>query len=86
MKLQEICTILERIAPSELAEEWDNVGLLAGDPGRPVTRAMLAIDLTRDVLAEAKKKEDQSLSDVPPADLGRDQTGGSGSGGFAATV
>ena len=57
MKLQEICTILERIAPSELAEEWDNVGLLAGDPGRPVTRAMLAIDLTRDVLAEAKKKK-----------------------------
>ena len=39
MKLATIIAELERIAPTALAESWDNVGLLAGDPGQDVKRA-----------------------------------------------
>lgn len=45
---------MERIAPTGLAEPWDNVGLLLGDPAAPLTGVHLAIDLTREVVAEAK--------------------------------
>jgi dinuclear metal center YbgI/SA1388 family protein len=44
---------LEAIAPLSYAEDWDNVGLLAGDPSAPVTRALFCIDCTRAVVAEA---------------------------------
>jgi dinuclear metal center YbgI/SA1388 family protein len=46
MKLHEIVSVLESIAPTSAAESWDNVGLLVGDPQREVTRAMLCIDYT----------------------------------------
>lgn len=55
-----MCTVgdIERlvggIAPFELAEEWDNVGLLVGWAGRPVTRALVALDVTPAVIGEAK--------------------------------
>ncbi|MCI7737440.1 MAG: Nif3-like dinuclear metal center hexameric protein [Clostridiales bacterium] len=42
------------IAPYELAEEWDNVGLLVGHADAQVTRALVALDLSMDVIAEAR--------------------------------
>jgi dinuclear metal center YbgI/SA1388 family protein len=53
MKLAEILTILEEIAPVKYAQTWDNVGLLAGDPARDISRILLTIDLTARVLKEA---------------------------------
>jgi dinuclear metal center YbgI/SA1388 family protein len=44
---------LEEIAPLGLAQEWDNVGLLAGDASSPVRRVLLCIDLTAAVVDEA---------------------------------
>ena len=46
---------MEAIAPTGLAQSWDNVGLLAGDTTAPLRRVMLAIDLTRAVLEEARR-------------------------------
>ncbi|MCH7700054.1 MAG: Nif3-like dinuclear metal center hexameric protein [Planctomycetes bacterium] len=51
--LREVCDGLERIAPTALAQSWDNVGLLAGDPNATVRRAMLCIDLMPAVVTEA---------------------------------
>lgn len=45
--------LLQQIAPLELAEEWDNVGLLAGDPGAELSRVLTCLTLTPDVVAEA---------------------------------
>ena len=53
MKLQELTSAMEEIAPTRNAESWDNVGLLAGDPDQDVKRAMLAIDYTPEVAREA---------------------------------
>lgn len=44
---------MRRIAPEWSAADWDNVGLLAGDPDWPVGQALLTIDLTPAVLDEA---------------------------------
>ena len=53
MKLRRIVEVLEQIAPTRLAERWDNVGLLAGDPDDEITRALITIDLTPPVIEEA---------------------------------
>jgi dinuclear metal center YbgI/SA1388 family protein len=53
MVLQQVIAALEALAPCHLAESWDNVGLIVGDPGQDVSRAMLCIDYTPQVAAEA---------------------------------
>jgi dinuclear metal center YbgI/SA1388 family protein len=44
---------MNAIAPTTLAQEWDNVGVLAGDLSAHVRRVLFAIDLTPTVTAEA---------------------------------
>jgi dinuclear metal center YbgI/SA1388 family protein len=56
MLLSDLLQILDEIAPTRLAESWDNVGLLAGDSAQPITRALLAIDYTPQVAAEAAEQ------------------------------
>jgi dinuclear metal center YbgI/SA1388 family protein len=48
-----VINILEEFAPLELAQDWDSIGLQAGDPAQPVSRVFLSLDLTPAVLAEA---------------------------------
>jgi dinuclear metal center YbgI/SA1388 family protein len=54
VKLYKLLEVLEETAPLELAEEWDNVGLLLC-PSRKKSsrRILLTIDLTEPVLEEA---------------------------------
>ena len=40
-------------APAGLAAEWDNVGLLVGDPEREVRRILTTLDITEAVVEEA---------------------------------
>ncbi|HXD85664.1 MAG TPA: Nif3-like dinuclear metal center hexameric protein [Urbifossiella sp.] len=49
----EFVAYLERFAPPRLAAEWDNVGLLLGDPVAAVERVLTCLTLTPDVAAEA---------------------------------
>jgi len=53
MKLTALLDVLRGLAPEPLAESWDKVGLHVGDPEVEVRQAMLCIDLTEPVLAEA---------------------------------
>ena len=48
-----IADYLERFAPSQLAEDWDNVGLLVGDDSREVNRVMTCLTITPGTSAEA---------------------------------
>ncbi len=62
-----LATAMEQIAPTCAAEEWDNVGLLAGDAAWPVRKVLLTIDMTAAVLDEAKRgKADAVVSYHPP--------------------
>lgn len=51
--LAQTIDVLEQFAPLSLAEEWDNVGLLVGDPGRPVERLMTCLTVTPTTADEA---------------------------------
>ena len=55
--LQQIINFLRRFAPVELAEEWDNVGLLVGVKAGNVSRIMTCLTLTPDVAREAIEKQ-----------------------------
>ena len=54
MRLSNLLSVLDAIAPIRNAESWDNVGLIVGDPEQDVTRALLTIDYTDKVAAEAR--------------------------------
>ncbi len=45
-KISDILGIINKIAPSALAETWDNPGLQVGDPSAEVHRVMVALDPT----------------------------------------
>ena len=51
--VKDILQVLEQAAPYELAEGWDNVGLLVGDPEETVTGVLCALDITLPVVEEA---------------------------------
>jgi dinuclear metal center YbgI/SA1388 family protein len=53
LTVREISAALEALAPPALAEGWDNVGLLVGDPAAPVTRVLTALDASAGVVAQA---------------------------------
>jgi len=66
-RLSEVCAALGRIAPLSLAQEWDNVGLLAGDLRATIRRVLLCIDLTAAVVDEAVAgKVDLVMAYHPP--------------------
>ena len=52
-KVCDAVAAMEELAPVGLAEEWDNVGLLAGDSEREVSRIIVMLDLDEQGLSEA---------------------------------
>jgi len=55
--LETVLPFLEEFAPLELAESWDNVGLLLGDRHQAVRRVMTCLTLTPDVADEALSRQ-----------------------------
>ncbi len=53
MKCYEIIEMLETLSPAEYAEEWDNIGLLAGRRDKDVESVYIALDATDEVIDEA---------------------------------
>jgi len=56
MKLKELTDFLETVAPLSYQEDYDNAGLIVGDPGRDVQSALISLDCTDDVVEEAIRK------------------------------
>ena len=56
MKLRELIRYFDREIPLSFQEDYDNSGLQVGDPDQEVNSALLALDVTEDVLEEAIKK------------------------------
>ncbi len=53
MKLRELATFLETIAPLAYQEDYDNSGLIIGDPDKEVNGALISLDCTEAVVDEA---------------------------------
>jgi len=59
--VQDIVNILERIAPSKTALEWDNVGLQLGNSRTKVNKILLALDVTPQAVEMAIQKKCQLI-------------------------
>ncbi|MHC4260683.1 MAG: Nif3-like dinuclear metal center hexameric protein [Planctomycetota bacterium] len=66
MKVKDIAVQIEKTVPLELAQDWDNVGLLIGDKRQSVKHILLTIDVTKDVLTEAKKLRTELIISYHP--------------------
>ena len=53
MKIHEITSYLEEFAPLALQESYDNAGLLIGSQDLEVKKALITLDVTKDVVEEA---------------------------------
>ena len=56
MKIKEITDIIEAFAPLSLQESYDNSGLIVGRPNDEVHKALLAVDVTDEVMDEAERE------------------------------
>lgn len=56
-KVQDFCTIMEELAPLDLAMEWDNVGLQIGDVNKTVSKVLVTLSVTMDVVRNAIDQE-----------------------------
>ena len=57
MTIQNLITVLDQWAPPAYAEDFDNVGLLVGDPKKKCLGALITLDCTEDVMEEAINKK-----------------------------
>ncbi len=56
MLIREIAAVIEAFAPLAWQEDYDNAGLIVGRPEDEVHAALLAVDVTEEVLDEAEAK------------------------------
>ncbi len=56
MKIKELTTYLEEVAPLAYQESYDNSGLLVGSPEDEIQKALISLDCTEEVVQEAIEK------------------------------
>jgi dinuclear metal center YbgI/SA1388 family protein len=56
MRLHDVISTLEAIAPPDLQEAYDNAGLIVGDPATALTGVLFCLDSTEAVIDEAVRK------------------------------
>ncbi|MBF6177369.1 Nif3-like dinuclear metal center hexameric protein [Nocardia otitidiscaviarum] len=61
VRLADVIGVLDAAYPPRLAESWDSVGLVCGDPDEAVTRVLFAVDATAAVVDEAVEWGAQAL-------------------------
>ncbi len=55
MKIKDVYDFLNEIAPFSTAAQWDNTGLSVGTLNAEVTRVVVSLDVTNDVISYARK-------------------------------
>jgi dinuclear metal center YbgI/SA1388 family protein len=67
MRIADLASCMEALAPLALAESWDNVGLIVGDREAPLRGVLVAVDLSPEVMREAERaKADAVVAYHPP--------------------
>lgn len=57
IKIKDFINVMEKAAPNNLKESYDNVGLMIGDRNEEVKGILVALDATLEVIEEAKAKD-----------------------------
>lgn len=53
MQVRDFTALIEKVAPLSFQEDYDNAGLIVGDPGMTVSGILLCLDTTENVIDEA---------------------------------
>ena len=56
VRIKDLLAVLEEIARPSLAESWDNVGLMVGDPQQEISKVLVSLDPSEEIFAEAEDK------------------------------
>ncbi len=57
MKINEIINYFEQVIPLDFQESYDNSGLQLGNPANELSKALITLDITEDILNEAIEKK-----------------------------
>ena len=57
MKIKEVISLLENVAPAQLQESYDNTGLLTGSPDWECKGILITLDATEEIVKEAVEKK-----------------------------
>jgi dinuclear metal center YbgI/SA1388 family protein len=61
MTVREVCDVIERLAPRDLAYSWDRCGLHTGDPDDDVRCVLVALTVTRKAFNAARRARAQMI-------------------------
>ena len=61
VRIKDVLAVLEEAYPPALAESWDAVGLVCGDPEEPVHRVLFCVDPVEATVDEAVQAGAQLL-------------------------
>ncbi|HOO61642.1 MAG TPA: Nif3-like dinuclear metal center hexameric protein [Bacillota bacterium] len=53
-RVQDIISVMEELAPADMAESWDHVGLMIGDASAQIDKCMLALDANHEAIEACK--------------------------------
>lgn len=53
LKIKDVISVIERHYPNNLAESWDNTGLLLGDENQEIDKIYCCVDVTRSTINDA---------------------------------
>ncbi|GEK90667.1 Nif3-like dinuclear metal center hexameric protein [Alkalibacterium kapii] len=67
VNVSDIISQIEQLAPKDLAESWDPIGLSFGSLKRDVKRLLIALDIDENTIAEAKRKQADLIITHHPA-------------------
>ena len=70
MKIKDIVNIVNKFAPPQLQESYDNAGLIIGNPNDEANSVLLTIDVTEEVIDEAIKNKDALIISHHPVIFG----------------
>jgi dinuclear metal center YbgI/SA1388 family protein len=55
-RIRDIINIMESWAPASIAEDWDNPGLIVGNPDTPAGQVLITLDVTERILSLARER------------------------------
>jgi len=71
VRIKDVSNVIESFAPLSLQEDYDNSGLITGNPGDAITGCLICLDVTMEVLEEAERKGMQLLVSHHPVIFGK---------------
>lgn len=74
VKVSDIISQMEYLAPTDLAEDWDPIGLSFGRLKQHVKRILVALDVDENTIQEAKRKKADLILTHHPAIFGSQKT------------